>query len=66
MFSLMMAIYRRNMRLIYTQIKLCLDCDVISSLFSLYMYNYNTTGMSCLKIYSPVFRGVRKIAKSDY
>jgi len=66
MFSLMMAIYSRNMQLICTQIKLCLDCDLIYFLFSLYVHNYNTTGISCLKICIPVFRRVRRIAKSDY
>jgi len=66
MFSLLMAIYSRNMQPICTQMKLCLDCDLIYFLFSLYVYNFNTTGMSCLKIYCPVFRRVNKIAKSDY
>ena len=37
MSGLMIAIYSRNMLLVYTQIKFCLDCEVMSLLFSLYM-----------------------------
>ena len=39
MFGLMIAIYSRNMLLVYTQMKLCLDCEV-KALFSPYIYIY--------------------------
>jgi hypothetical protein len=42
MFGLMIAIYSRNMLLVYTQMKLCLDCEFISLLFSLYMWIIKT------------------------
>jgi hypothetical protein len=38
MFGLMIAIYSRNMLLVYTQIKLCLDSEVKALLFSVYIY----------------------------
>jgi hypothetical protein len=58
-FSLMMAICSRNMPLVCTQIKLCVDCDFASFLFSLYKQRMGCCFLSCV-IYRAIFMWRRR------